>query len=231
MSKDFEVRWEGVLPAEPQQVWDALTLHTSAWIWEISYEPRVGGAERGLTSAGGTVTAWDPPRHFQTRAERPDGWRNALDFTLEPHADGTMLHYVHTSVFLSDYDAQYDQCVQHTDFYYHTVGEYLRHFAGRDAVHVELEAPGSFAFVSRSLGLTDGAAVGDRVSAGTIDYLTPRFLGLRTDDALIRVFGRDAWGGPVGVSLHLFGDDVDSVQVERAWRGRLDGSPATEAVA
>ena len=69
--KDFEVRFEGELPATPREVWDAITLHTSGWYWNISYEPRPGGAERGLTSAGGTVTAWEPPRHFATRAERP----------------------------------------------------------------------------------------------------------------------------------------------------------------
>ena len=50
MYRDFEVRWQGVLPADPQQVWDAFTVHTAGWIWEIAYEPRVGGAERGLTA-------------------------------------------------------------------------------------------------------------------------------------------------------------------------------------
>jgi uncharacterized protein YndB with AHSA1/START domain len=239
MYEEFEVRWEGIMRADPQQVWDAFTVHTAAWIWDISYEPRVGGAERGLTSSG-TVTAWDPPRHFQTRAQRPDGWRNELDYTLEPEADGTLLRYVHTGVFSSDYDEQYDQCMQHTAFYNHSMGEYLRHFAARDAEYVSLEAPGSFAGLCRRLGLADAPATGDEVRLevaglptieGTVDYATPAFLGLRTPDSLIRCFGRDAWGGEVAVTLHLFAPDADPAQAERSWTQWLNAAVATEASA
>ena len=35
-----------------EQVWDAFTLHADAFLWEVEYEPREGGAERGLSSAG-----------------------------------------------------------------------------------------------------------------------------------------------------------------------------------
>jgi hypothetical protein len=44
MAKEFEVRWEGELPAAPQQVWDAVTLHADGWLWKIEYEPWVGAA-------------------------------------------------------------------------------------------------------------------------------------------------------------------------------------------
>ena len=53
--KQFEVTFEGDLPGTPRQVWDAFTKHTSGWLWNIAYEPRVGGEETGLTSSGGTV--------------------------------------------------------------------------------------------------------------------------------------------------------------------------------
>ena len=53
MTRTFEMRWEGELPAAPQEVWDAFTRHSAGWLWPIAYEPRVGGAERGLTSGGG----------------------------------------------------------------------------------------------------------------------------------------------------------------------------------
>jgi uncharacterized protein YndB with AHSA1/START domain len=82
MVKAWEVRWEGELPARPQDVWDAITRHADGYLWRIEYEPRVGGAERGLTAGGGTVTAWDPPRHFATRT-RPETERdgfNELDY-------------------------------------------------------------------------------------------------------------------------------------------------------
>jgi uncharacterized protein YndB with AHSA1/START domain len=230
--EEFEVRWEGVLPGDPQQVWDAITARAAGWIWEIEYEPRVGGAERGLTSGGGTVTAWDQPRHFQTRAERPDGWRNELDYTLEPTGDGTLVRYRHTGV-TSDYETEYDACVQHTAFYRHSMGEYVRHFAGRDAAYLEIDAPGSFATVCRRLGVDRGAAVGDHARVGpgvdgTIDYLTPAFLGVRTDDAFVRVYGREARRRPVTVALHLFAVDADPAEAERTWGALLH---TTEAVA
>src|SRR5215207_356746 len=198
--KEFEVRFEGELPATPQEVWDAITVHTSGWCWEIAYEPRVGGAERGLTSAGGTVTVWEPPRHFGTRAERPDGWWNNLDYVLEPRSGGTFLDYTHTSVVAEDdYDVEVDACRRHTAFYYHSLGEYLRNFKGRDATHVKADGPedsgrrGAFAALRRALGLPDGAAAGDRVRLtpdgleaidGVVDYATPELLGVRRADAL-----------------------------------------------
>ena len=78
MVKEFEVRWEGELPASPQAVWDAITRHADGYLWPIEYEPRVGGAERGLTQGGGTVTVWEPPRHFATRT-RPEHERDGLN--------------------------------------------------------------------------------------------------------------------------------------------------------
>jgi hypothetical protein len=243
MYEQFEVRWEEVLPGTPEQAWDAITRRSAAWCWEIAYEPRVGGAERGLTRDGGRVTAWDEPRRFQTTAARADGWRNRLDYRLEPHADGTLVRFVQHGVLgADDYDRELDQCRQHTAFYRHSLGEYLRWFAGRDAACVGVEAPGSFNAVRRALGLAWDAAPGDRVRvepaglappAATVDYLAPAFLGLRTDDALIRVFGRDAWGGDVGVTLHLFDPAADPVAAELAWGTWLcvAAAPAREAVA
>jgi uncharacterized protein YndB with AHSA1/START domain len=245
MAEEFEVRWEGELPATPQDVWDAFTLHTAGWLWRIEYEPRVGGAERGLSSGGGTVTAWDPPRHFATRAESADGWWNELDYVLEPRAAGTHLRFTHRSVFAEDYDRQLDACRQHTAFYYHSLGEYLRHFAGRDAAYVAAEAPaasarGGFATLRRALGVGDDVAAGDRVRLtpaglepidGVVDYATHAFLGVRSGDALYRFYGRDAWGWPVGVAHHLFADRAGEAAAERAWSGWLDGVFATEAVA
>jgi hypothetical protein len=245
MAEQFEVRWEGDLPATPPEVWDAITVHTSGWLWKIAYEPRVGGAERGLTSGGGTVTAWDPPRHFATRAERADGWWNELDYVLEPHGAGTHLSYVHRSVTSGDHEQEVDACRQHTAFYYHSLGEYLRLFAGRDAAYVTADGPaasahGGFAALRRALGVDDDLVAGDPVRlrpaglepvAGVVDYATHAFLGVRSADALYRFYGRDAWGWPVGVAHHLFAGGADEAASERAWSGWLSGVFETEAVA
>jgi hypothetical protein len=76
-------------------------------------------------------------------------------------------------------------------------------------------------------------AVGDQVTltpAGleprdaVIDYTTDHFLGARTDDGLYRFFGRNAFGATVGMSIHLFADDVDVERVTDQWQTWLDGA-------
>jgi len=240
MAKEFEVRFDGLLPAQPDEAWAAITTpQTAGWLWAIDYEPRVGGAERGLSGDGGKVTAWEPTRHFATRAERADGWFNELDYVLEPREGATFLRYLHRGVMDdAGFDNGYEACRRHTAFYYHSLGEYLGHFAGRPVTYVSADGPpesaaaGSFAAVRNELGIARDAASGDRVTVdlpdapgveATIDYLTQEFIGLRADDALYRFYGRDAFGWPVGIAHHLFGEDGDASAVERAWSDWLAG--------
>jgi hypothetical protein len=213
--KTMETRWEGELPGDPQQAWDGFTKYPTAYLWPIAYEPRVGGAERGLTSAGGKVTVWDPPHHFRTEASRPDGWFNVLDYRL----DGTYLRYVHTCAMeASEFDVQHDACIQHTNFYNHSLGEYLGHFAGREPHYLSFDdVPGTSADVAARLGIPAAAVVGDRVPLGVVDYRAGSFVGIRGENQLIRLYGRDVWGWPVGVALHSFDGAAD----ETAWRELL----------
>ena len=60
-----------------------------------------------------------------------------------------------------------------------------------------------------ALGIGESATVGDAVHAdlgaagsldGVVDYLTPEFIGVRTDDGFFRFFGRNAFGGVVGMT-------------------------------
>jgi len=234
MVQEFEVRWEGELPASPQDVWEAITEHADGYLWPISYEPREGGAERGLTAGGGTVTAWDPPHRFATRT-RPEAERdgvNALDHRLEALGAVTYLRYVHrAAVPADDFDRQLAACRAHTAFYLHSLGQYACHFAGREAAYVRVEGPaesaqGGFAALRRALGIAEDAVAGDRVRLtpeglapieGVVDYATGPFLGVRGADALYRLYGRDAWGWPVGVAHHLFAAGADAAAEERAW--------------
>jgi hypothetical protein len=235
MAKQFEVRWQGDLTGTPQQVWDAFTVHTAAWYWKIQYQPKVGGTERGLSSNGGTVTVWEPHTHFTTRAEGDGEFFNQLDYRLEPHADGTRLALTHQGVFGDDdYDHLLDACQHHTPLYYHSLTEYLRHFADRDATYIDVNAPAGSDFTTllKALGVPDNPAVGDTVRLtpegmdpidGVIDYATHPFLGVRTPDALYRFFGRDTWGWPVGVAMHLYRDDIDEDATRTAWNTYLTG--------
>jgi hypothetical protein len=242
MSRQFEIRREVELPATPEQVWEAITTPAgnAAWLF-----PNLIPSGEGATTPDGTkVTAWDPPRHFAMRTDG-DGWFNALEDVIEARDGGTaFLRYVHSGIFVDDWDNQYDAADQHTDFYLHTLGQYLRHFSGRTATYVGggpdgILAPpasaeaGAFEVLRRKLGLPDGVAEGDAVQLdpqgldrldGVVDYVRPNFLGIRTADGLYRFFGRNAWALPIGVSLHLFIDDVDQEQLGQAWSAWLEGA-------
>ena len=84
-------------------------------------------------------------------------------------------------------------------------------------------ASDGFTRLQAALGVPNGASSGDNVRLahddvdGVIDYRTEKFLGIRTDEALYRFFGRNAFGGPVGMSIHHFGDGVDADEVGAAW--------------
>jgi len=208
MQQEFEVQREIEVEGSPEAVWDAITRHVDGWLWEVRYEPRLGGAETGLSSAGGVVTAWEPHERFATRVETDD-WFNELTYELEPDGGRTRVRYHHHSVLPAhDHDRMLDECELHTDFYLHSLGEYVRHFAGREATYVSDDVA-STADGRRALGVPDGAAVGDRVTlaggeAGVVDYATGSFLGVRTAGALVRVYGREPWGDPSNVARHEF---------------------------
>ncbi len=209
MQQAFEVKREIEIHGSPEAVWDAITRHVGGWMWEVRYEPRVGGAETGLSSAGGVVTAWQPSERFVTRVETGD-WFNELTYELEPHGDGTRLRYRHHSAFpAGDHDRMLDECELHTDFYLHSLGQYVRHFAGREATYVSEDVASAQA-ARRALGVPEGVAVGDRVTLaggeeGIVDYATGSFLGVRTGAELVRVYGREPWGDPSNLARHTFG--------------------------
>lgn len=246
-AREFTIRREVAVPGTPAQVWEAVTTGTGGWLWPMEYEPRVGGA----ASFGGIVLAWDPPRRLTGRSEAPEDapagagaqpgvrWFNQLDFEITPTADAasTMLRYTHSGVLIGDWDTQFDGASQHTDFYLHTLCQYVQHFSGRPATYVTAEAPpastalGAVATLCRALGLPEDVHAGTTARLAlpglvpldvAVDYLTPHFMGLRTTDALIRCFGRGRWGAPLAVDLHCFAPDIDAARTEREWRTSLE---------
>ena len=237
MAPEFDCSREVVLPAGPQAVWEAVATSAgnAAWLFPNEIAPDGSGA-----------TAWDPPHHFAVRTEQGD-WFNALDFVIEARDDGTsLLRYAHRGVFFENWDVQNDGLQQHTDFYLHTLGQYLEHFNGRTATYVG-DAPGgiqgppasarpdAFRRLQRALGLAEEARAGDIVRIdpegvdaleGVIDYLQPNFMGIRTADALYRFFGRNAFGAPVGMTIHVFTAGADAEQIKRDWQAWLDAALA-----
>jgi hypothetical protein len=226
MGKEFEIRREVELPATPEAVWEAVATGPGTASWLFPEEP---GPDAKVES--------DPPHRFAVRTEGPGGF-NAIEFVIEGREGGTtLLRYVHSGVFDEEsWDAQYDAVDQHTDFYLHTLGQYLEHFSPRTATYVG-DGPGglngpeasmipdAFDTLKQALGVS---SEGDRVRVpnddadGVVDYLRGPFLGIRTDEALYRFFGRNAFGGPVGMSIHHFGD-VDAAAAGETWTRWLGG--------
>ena len=234
MSREFEITREVDLPAAPDDVWTAITAETAAWQFPVGEAP---------TGEGGPIKTWDPPHRLVIRMESPDGTFNALDYAIESRDGGTAhLRYVHSGILSDEWEDQYDAIGGHTDFYLHTLGQYLEHFNGRAVTYVDQPsdgingpaaagAPDAMDTLRAALGAS-GAGVGDEVHAplgdagtldGVIDYSTPEFLGVRTDDSLYRFFGRNFFpGGVVGMSAHVFVDGLDAAASEAALKKWLD---------
>lgn len=134
-----------------------------------------------------------------------------------------------------DRDDRYEVASAYTDFHLHSLRQYLTYFAGRPVVFTALDAPAAgagadaFARLAQELGLPGDASEGARVRLGAptgeldavIDFRTPYFIGLRTEDALHRFFGRNRFGRPVAVSVHDFAPGADAKGTEAAWHDWL----------
>jgi hypothetical protein len=237
MSKEFEVRREVVLPATPEQVFAAVTRETAAWMFPVEV---AGGAVGGLGPDDPKVKVWNPPEHVSIRVEGPDGFFNALDYLIEGRDGGTAhLRYVHSGVLMTDdWQEQYDGIGAHTDFYLHSLGEYVGHFAGRPVGYLAVTGPaassraGSIEVLKSALGIDASSRTGDELVLevpgfgrieSVLDYLAPQFVGLRAPDALYRFYGRDAFGGTVDAAHHLFRPQPDLDEASEAWQRWLDG--------
>ncbi|MDQ0260901.1 uncharacterized protein YndB with AHSA1/START domain [Sinomonas atrocyanea] len=215
----FEIVQDVVLHAAPERIWEAVTDGTAAWMFPTDQWPAVRTVE-------------DYPRHLVSRMEGPDGWYNQLEHVLTPGPEGTNLHYVHSGILTDNWEQQYDGAAQHTLFYLHTLGEYLEHFDGRAVSFVDVQgpdgatAPDALERFAAALALTDVMA-GEKKDLGlpglgpveaTVDYATGPFLGLRTEDAMVRVFGREAFGQRLGLTVHDFSLDTadDAARSARA---------------
>jgi hypothetical protein len=233
MPKRFDCRREVNLAARPEEVWNAIATSEGNAGWLYAQE---------IDSA--SVEIWDPPHRFATRTERGE-WFNAVEFVVEGRSGAeTLLRYAHSGIFVDDWENQYDAVSQHTDFYLHTLGQYLTHFPSRIATYVGETPAGivgpkssasrdGFARLQAALGVTETTADGSPITIapagleridGIVDYRRPNFLGIRTDDALYRFFGRNAFGAPVGMSIHSFATGLDPELTAERWKRFLDTS-------
>jgi uncharacterized protein YndB with AHSA1/START domain len=245
MSHEYEVLMEVEVPATPEQVWDAIATGPGIDGWFMGrtvVEPAEGGAVRtdmGDFTMESTVTAWEPGKRFGYRTlPDPDGSFMALEWLIEGRDGGsTVLRSVGSGfIGADDWEGEYDGLRKGGAYYFHTLAQYVTHFADRPVTAVSVALPGPadraemWAAVHRGLGLPGAPAVGDRVRLtpagpapidGVVDYATEDFLGVRSGDALYRFFPRMA--GALAVEHHLFAAGVDQGAQERVWQTWLAG--------
>lgn len=230
-NKEFDIRMSVALPATPEQVWAAIATPDGQATW---FMPGPESFRDPATDP--TIEAWDPPRRLRIVPTET----MAMEYLIEAvDGGGAVLRFVHSGVLQAPEGAppgwgdEFDAMNRAGwDMYLHTLAAYLTHFPGRAATYAEAEAPAAdgaaWERIRDAFGRPDapGGRVGIDLAGqrlvGEIDYVTDRFLCLRTANALIRFHERSPIGMPVAVSHHDY-DGADPEPLAAAWREWLAG--------
>ncbi|GAA5023406.1 SRPBCC domain-containing protein [Kitasatospora paranensis] len=242
MTHPFEIELEAVLPAGPEQVWEAIATGPGIDSWFMGrneVEPREGGIcamETGGRRAEAVITAYEPGKRLATRtATAADGRFMAFEYLIEARDGGsTVLRVVHSGLLGDDWQDEYDALRRGWPFHLHTLREYLTHFAGRTGVPVFAVAPSGArsagevrAALAGGLSLPEPVVVGARAHAepaglpaldGEVVWADDERIEVRTPDG-IHSFHHGS--GMVLMFHHLFGPDTDGA--EAAWQRWLTG--------
>ena len=244
MGRPFENRSEAEVPASPDEVWAAIASGPGINSWFIGKSEVQQGAQGTVRTVFGEyapelgVTAWDPARRFAYRSgEAPDGRFIAYEFLIEGRAGGSTVLRTVTSGFLpgDDWAEEFEAMTLGGEMYFRTLVEYLSHFAGRFAVPVTAFGPPGTTWardrelLCRALGLPADPRPGDRATLtwngtgpieGVVYFANAHTIGVRTQDALYRFLR--GFAKPPIAAHHLFADNADPAQAERAWRAWLN---------
>ena len=244
MGRPFENRSEAEVPASPDEVWAAIASGPGINSWFMGRSEVRPGPDGTVRTVFGEyapelgVTAWDPARRFAYRSgEAPDGRFIAYEFLIEGRAGGSTVLRTVTSGFLpgDDWAEEFEAMTLGGEMYFRTLVEYLSHFAGRFAVPVTAFGPPGTTWardrelLCRALGLPADPRPGDRATLtwngtgpieGVVYFANAHTIGVRTQDALYRFLR--GFAKPPIAAHHLFADNADPAQAERAWRAWLN---------
>jgi uncharacterized protein YndB with AHSA1/START domain len=246
MAHPFELTHETQVDATPEDVWEAIATGPGLDAWFMGrneVEPREGGTTR-TTVFGSTeeakVTAWEPPTRFAYRTpEGADGAFHAFEYLIEGREKGsTVVRWVHSGFLGENWEAEYEGLSEGDPMYFDKLRVYLTYFRGRTATPVSVFGPvvpdrdKAWEIFHAGLGLPGPVEVGDHVRLtpeglpqleGEVDWLSRDFLGVRTDDGIYRFMHISVFGGPTGVGHHIFTENLDQAETERAWGSWLNG--------
>ena len=239
MGRPFENRSEAEVPASPDEVWAAIASGPGINSWFMGRSEVQPGPDGTVRTVFGEyapelgVTAWDPARRFAYRSgEAPDGRFIAYEFLIEGRAGASTVLRTVTSGFLpgDDWAEEFEAMTLGGEMYLRTLVEYLSHFAGRFAVPVTAFGPPGTAWprdralLCRALGLPEDPKPGDQATLiwngtgpikGVLYFANAHTIGVRTHDALYRFLR--GFAKPAIAAHHLFAEDADPAQAERAW--------------
>jgi uncharacterized protein YndB with AHSA1/START domain len=243
MAHPFEITKQIEVDATPEQVWDAITTGPGIDSWFMGrneVEPRVGGTARtvhpGFTMEA-TVTAWEPPTRFAVRTpEGEDGSLSAFEYRVDDRGSGgSVVQWVHTGAIAGDWEAEYEAMGEGDPMYFHKLEQYLTYFLGRTGRPIDAFGPPvadrehAWEVFRRGLGLPGPVALGDRVTLtpegldpieGVVDYFSPSFLGVRSQDGIFRFIY--AFTGSVMLGHHDFSEGGDHEATAAAWQSWID---------
>ncbi|ROQ88865.1 uncharacterized protein YndB with AHSA1/START domain [Streptomyces sp. 2132.2] len=242
MTHPFEIEQETILPASPEQVWEAIATGPGIDSWFMGrneLEPRVGGTaamDTGGHRQEARITAFEPGKRLASRTDTAaDGRFMAFEYLIEGREGGsTVLRVVHSGMLGDDWQDEYDALRRGWPFHLHTLREYLAHFPGRTGAPVFALAPTGArtapqvrAALAGALSLPDPVVAGARAYAepagpppleGEVTWADDERFEVRTADGLYTFHQ-----GP-GIALmfhHLFGGDTG--RAEAAWQQWLTG--------
>jgi uncharacterized protein YndB with AHSA1/START domain len=244
MGRPFENRSEAEVPASPDEVWAAIASGPGIDSWFMGrseVQPGPAGTVRtvfGEYAPEFDVTVWEPARRFAYRSgEAPDGRFVAYEFLIEGRAGSSTVLRTVTSGFLpgDDWAEEFEAMTLGGEMYFRTLVEYLSYFAGRFAAPVTAFGPPGTswardrALLCRALGLPEDPKPGDRATLtrnetgpieGVLYFANAHTIGVRTRDALYRFLR--GFAKPAIAAHHLFAEDADPAEAERAWTAWLN---------
>jgi uncharacterized protein YndB with AHSA1/START domain len=242
MAHPFELTDEIEVDATPEEVWNAIATGPGMDAWFMGknqVQPGEGGTVRTeLPGFGfdGTITTWEPPTHLVERSpEGEDGSLHVFEYNVESRGQGsTVVRWLHSGFLGDNWEAEYEGLSEGDPMYFDKLAKYLTYFRGRTATPVNVfgqhvaDREQAWEVFRRGLGLPGPVALGDQVHLtpeglppleGVVDYLSPSFLGVRTDDGLYRFM--HTFDASAGLGHHIFVDGLDQEATEQAWASWL----------